>query len=36
MFLIDRRGTVREIYSLAYLQPQVIANDVKTLLMESP
>jgi protein SCO1 len=36
MFLIDSRGTVREIYSLAFLQPQVIVNDVKTLLMESP
>ena len=34
MFLIDRTGTVREIYSLAFIQPDVIANDVLTLLME--
>ena len=35
MFLIDRHGTVREIYSLAFLQPDVIANDIETLLLES-
>ena len=35
MFLIDRAGMVREIYTLAYLQPRVILNDIKTLLMES-
>jgi protein SCO1 len=34
MFLIDRRGEVREIYSLAFLQPQVITNDIRTLLAE--
>jgi protein SCO1 len=32
MFLIDRHGAVREIYSLAFLQPEVIANDIDTLL----
>ena len=31
MFLIDRHGEVREIYSLAFLQPQVMFNDIKTL-----
>lgn len=34
MFLIDRDGLVREIYSLAYLQPEVIFNDIRTLAME--
>jgi protein SCO1 len=32
--LIDRRGMVREIYSLAYLQPDVMFNDMQTLFME--
>jgi cytochrome oxidase Cu insertion factor (SCO1/SenC/PrrC family) len=35
MFLIDERGEVREIYSLAFLQPQVMFNDIKTLALES-
>jgi cytochrome oxidase Cu insertion factor (SCO1/SenC/PrrC family) len=34
MFLIDRDGVVREIYSLAFLQPQVMLNDIKTLALE--
>jgi cytochrome oxidase Cu insertion factor (SCO1/SenC/PrrC family) len=34
MFLIDRDGVVREIYSLAFLQPQVMFNDIKTLALE--
>jgi cytochrome oxidase Cu insertion factor (SCO1/SenC/PrrC family) len=34
MFLIDARGEVREIYSLSFMQPEVIANDVRTLLAE--
>jgi protein SCO1 len=34
MFLIDSDGVVREIYSLAYLQPQVMLNDIKTLALE--
>jgi cytochrome oxidase Cu insertion factor (SCO1/SenC/PrrC family) len=34
LFLIDRNGTVREIYSLAYLQPQVMLNDIKTLALD--
>lgn len=36
VFLIDPRGTVREIYSLAYLQPDVIINDIRTLALEKP
>jgi protein SCO1 len=35
LFLIDAGGEVREIYTLAYLQPQVMLNDIKTLAMES-
>jgi cytochrome oxidase Cu insertion factor (SCO1/SenC/PrrC family) len=35
MFLIDPRGEVREIYSLAFLQPEVMFNDIKTLAMEA-
>ena len=35
MFLIDGRGEVREIYSLAFLQPHVMFNDIKTLALES-
>jgi cytochrome oxidase Cu insertion factor (SCO1/SenC/PrrC family) len=34
MFLIDRDGNVREIYTLAYLHPAVIENDIRTLVME--
>jgi protein SCO1 len=34
MFLIDRSGVVREIYTLAFLQPEVIANDIRTLYLE--
>jgi cytochrome oxidase Cu insertion factor (SCO1/SenC/PrrC family) len=36
MFLLDRDGVVREIYTLAYLQPEVMFNDIRTLLMEKP
>jgi protein SCO1/2 len=35
MFLIDARGNVREIYTLAFLQPQVMFNDIKTLALET-
>jgi protein SCO1/2 len=35
MFLIDGRGEVREVYSLAFLQPQVMFNDIKTLALEA-
>ncbi len=34
VFLIDREGMVREIYSLAFLHPQVMFNDIRTLVME--
>jgi protein SCO1 len=34
MFLIDACGEVREIYTLAFLQPQVMFNDIKTLALE--
>jgi protein SCO1 len=33
-FLIDARGTVREIYTLAFIQPDVMLNDIRTLHME--
>ena len=35
MFLIDQQGVVREIYTLAYLQPEVMFNDIQTLLLEA-
>jgi protein SCO1/2 len=35
VFLIDRAGYVREIYTSTFLYPQSILADVKTLLMES-
>ena len=35
MFLIDGHGEVREVYSLAFLQPQVMFNDIKTLALEA-
>jgi protein SCO1/2 len=34
VFLIDAHGEVREIYSLAFLQPPVMFNDIKTLALE--
>jgi cytochrome oxidase Cu insertion factor (SCO1/SenC/PrrC family) len=34
LFLIDRRGTVREIYTTAFLLPDVVYNDIVTLLIE--
>lgn len=34
VFLIDARGQVREIYSPAFLQHDMMFNDIKTLLME--
>ena len=34
VFLIDRRGVVREIYTTAFLLPQVLLNDIKTLVLE--
>ena len=34
VFLIDRAGDVREIYSSTFLYPRVVLNDIETLLME--
>jgi protein SCO1/2 len=34
LFLIDREGWVREIYTTSFLMPQVIVNDIQTLLLE--
>jgi protein SCO1/2 len=34
VFLIDRRGWVREIYTTAFLDPEVILGDIQTLLLE--
>jgi protein SCO1/2 len=35
VYLIDRDGQVREIYSSSFLTPQVLLNDIETLLKES-
>jgi protein SCO1/2 len=35
VFLIDACGDVREIYTLSFLQPQVMFNDIKTLALET-
>jgi protein SCO1 len=35
VFLIDPSGTVREIYSIAFIQPEVMLNDIRTLAMEA-
>ncbi|WP_167075089.1 SCO family protein [Massilia aquatica] len=34
VYLIDSGGTVREIYSTSFLQPGVVLNDIRTLLLE--
>ena len=34
IFLFDARGRVREIYSTAFLQPEVMWNDIRTLMLE--
>ena len=34
VYLIDRRKRVRNIYSLSFLHPDILINDVKTLLLE--
>jgi cytochrome oxidase Cu insertion factor (SCO1/SenC/PrrC family) len=34
LFLIDRQGSVREIYSTSFLQPEVLLADIHTLLLE--
>lgn len=35
VFLIDRDGWIREIYTFAYLDPPVLLNDIRTLLQET-
>jgi protein SCO1/2 len=35
LFLIDPGGTVREIYALDFLQPEVMLNDIRTLRLEA-
>src|SRR5205814_7307927 len=34
VFLVDRRGRVREIYNLGYLKPDWVVEDVELLLQE--
>lgn len=34
VFLIDRAGFVREIYTSTFLHPQTVLNDIETLLLE--
>lgn len=34
VFLVDREGWIREIYGLGFLDPRVLVNDVRTLLLE--
>jgi protein SCO1 len=34
VFLIDKTGSVREIYSSSYLMPEMVMNDIQTLMME--
>jgi cytochrome oxidase Cu insertion factor (SCO1/SenC/PrrC family) len=34
VFLIDRMGEVREIYTSTFLYPRLVLNDIETLLME--
>jgi cytochrome oxidase Cu insertion factor (SCO1/SenC/PrrC family) len=34
VFLIDRTGSIREIYTSTFLHPRIVLNDIETLLME--
>ena len=34
VYLIDREAQIRNIYSMSFLHPDILVNDVKTLLME--
>lgn len=34
VFLIDRAGDVREIYTTSFLLPQIVMNDIETLVLE--
>jgi hypothetical protein len=33
-FLIDKAGLIRNIYSLDFFDPELVLNDVRTILME--
>jgi hypothetical protein len=33
-FLVDREGDIRNIYSLDFLDPKLVLNDVRTLLLD--
>jgi protein SCO1/2 len=35
VFLLDREGMVREIYSSAFLHPEVMLNDIETLVLQA-
>lgn len=35
VFLIDADGMVREVYTTAYLRPEVVMNDIETLVLEA-
>jgi len=35
VFLIDERGRVREVYSAAFLHPEVMLNDLRTLALDA-
>src|SRR5690606_32744125 len=35
VFLIGPRGRVREVYGVAFLHPEVVFNDIRTLAMET-
>lgn len=35
VFLIDAAGSIREIYTTSFLQPQMVMNDIRTLAMET-
>jgi len=32
VFLVDRAGQIRNVYSTGFLVPQVVINDIKTVL----
>ena len=34
-FLIDKQGYIRNIYSVSYLHPNIVLNDIKTILQEN-
>jgi len=36
VFLIDTEKQIRNIYSLSFLHPDILVNDIKTLIMEQP